>query len=71
FGCRASGEKNGDRYNSIRIVTMAEFAKICDFGELQGFALRINRTAVYSADIIIAQKPPHARAWGGKFATFL
>ena len=28
--------------------------KSSDFGELQGFALRINRAAVYSVDIIIA-----------------
>ncbi len=28
-------------------------SKSCSFGELQGFALRINRTAVYSADINI------------------
>jgi len=35
---------------------MSEFVKICDFGELQGFALRINRFAVYSVDIMIAQK---------------
>ena len=27
--------------------------KSSDFGELQGFALRINRAAVYSADIIL------------------
>jgi len=39
-----------------RIATMSEFVKICDFGELQGFALRINRFAVYSVDIMIAQK---------------
>ena len=26
-------------------------SKSCDFGELQGFAPRINRFAVYSADI--------------------
>jgi len=32
---------------------MSEFVKICDFGELQGFALRINRFAVYSVDIIL------------------
>ena len=30
--------------------------KSSDFGELQGFALRINRAAVYSVDIIIT---PH------------
>jgi hypothetical protein len=29
--------------------------KSSDFGELQGFALRINRAAVYSADIILPQ----------------
>ena len=29
--------------------------KSSDFGELQGFALRINRAAVYSADIIIGR----------------
>ena len=31
--------------------------KSYDFGELQGFALRINRFAVYSVDMNIAQKP--------------
>jgi len=41
---------------------MAEFTKIPDFGELQGFALRIIRCAVYSTDIIIANPPAFGKS---------
>jgi hypothetical protein len=50
-------EKHGMLFLINALHQWLNSSKSCDFGELQGFALRINRFAVYSADIIITLPP--------------